>query len=34
MRRAILPVVFFFAIAAFAAQGWYLLAPPKIPGVM
>jgi hypothetical protein len=34
MRRAILLVALFFAIPAFAAQGWYLLSPPKIPGVM
>ena len=34
MRRAILLVALFFAIPAFAGQGWYLLSPPKIPGVM
>jgi hypothetical protein len=34
MRRRILLVALFFAIPAFAGQGWYLLSPPKIPGVM
>jgi hypothetical protein len=34
MRRPILQVALFFAIPAFAGQGWYLLSPPKIPGVM
>ena len=34
MRRPILLVVLFFAMPAFAGHGWYLLSPPKIPGVM
>jgi hypothetical protein len=34
MRGAILLVALFFVIPAFAGQGWYLLSPPKIPGVM
>jgi hypothetical protein len=34
MRRAILLVTLFFVIPAFAGQGWYLLSPPKTPGVM
>jgi hypothetical protein len=34
MRRALLLVVFLFAVPALAGKDWYLLSPPKIPGVM
>jgi len=34
MRRAIVLVALFFAAPAYTGQGWYLLSPPKIPGVM
>ena len=34
MRRAIVLVALFFAAPVYTGQGWYLLSPPKIPGVM
>jgi hypothetical protein len=34
MRRIILLVALLFAASAYAGHGWYLLTPPKIPGVM